>query len=455
MVLIVQDVISYIVNRKRRFNRSLILWIIVLSVVTYSATTLAQDADSQSDIQPFPKILTLSEALSMVDAAHPQMLKLGAERAYIDADQYDIDANYGLQSNFYLEYRQSDRIAQPGHDFIDDSRATLTLDKPISDFGRRKLGGAAVETKRMANQMAYESRISQLRISVMRAFFDVVIADYAYAALDEEMTLSFLSFDRAKDKMEKYGEISEIEVTAMETEYLNAFARRGAAANQQRASRLVLALALNRPDAYPDQVVEPDISAYQRQIPDYEEIIDQVLEQNPEIRNEKALLLAAKQELKYLQTSNRPVLGARFEATEYNDQSSLRRDQFRGSLYLDIPIGPKPASRGRIARQQGLILNHEANIQLLESKVRLELLRLLQALEHLQLELAAAESELLYRELDLDKVRLLYEMEVRAQIGSANTHVANALLRLTKAQYSRIVHLEMLDALTGRMQTEQ
>ena len=79
--------------------------------------------------------------------------------------------------------------------------------------------------------------------------------------------------------------------------------------------------------------------------------------------------------------------------------------------------------------------------------MRREVLTLVQQLAHLDAETRAAEAELLFTELDLDRVRLLYEMEVRARIGSANAKVAAALHRLARARYQRALVWDRLDIL--------
>jgi Ni2+-binding GTPase involved in maturation of urease and hydrogenase len=69
----------------------------------------------------------------------------------------------------------------------------------------------------------------------------------------------------------------------------------------------------------------------------------------------------------------------------------------------------------------------------------------------LQTELAAANSELLYRELDLDKIRMQYEMEIHAQIGTGNTQVARALLRQVRAKYQLAMVWIEIDQLRGEI----
>ncbi|MYH89975.1 MAG: hypothetical protein F4128_03950 [Gammaproteobacteria bacterium] len=103
--------------------------------------------------------------------------------------------------------------------------------------------------------------------------------------------------------------------------------------------------------------------------------------------------------------------------------------------------------RGEIRAAAARVLELEAREAALEHDLRVEVLRLVQRLAYLDTELRAAEAELLFSELDLDRVRLLYEMEVRARIGTANSAVAAAISRLAHARYERALVWDRLDIL--------
>ena len=64
--------------------------------------------------------------------------------------------------------------------------------------------------------------------------------------------------------------------------------------------------------------------------------------------------------------------------------------------------------------------------------------------------IVAANANLLHRELELDKVRLQYEMEIRARIGSANMEVARGVYELYKLRFEKIRLWEQIEYLAGR-----
>ena len=54
-----------------------------------------------------------------------------------------------------------------------------------------------------------------------------------------------------------------------------------------------------------------------------------------------------------------------------------------------------------------------------------------------------------YRERALDKSRLLYEMEVSAQIGQAQADMAKSLWLDSQAKFQRVLIWEQIDAVLG------
>ena len=83
-----------------------------------------------------------------------------------------------------------------------------------------------------------------------------------------------------------------------------------------------------------------------------------------------------------------------------------------------------------------------------EYELRIQVLELVQKLKTNQAELNAAYKELEFREHELDRIRLEYELDYRASIGEGNLNVAKALYRVMRANYEKILIWEQLDMLT-------
>ena len=364
-----------------------------------------------------------------------------------EAERLRLDGRYAFSSSLDIDLRTADKVAIPGHEFINDSFMTLTVDKPLTRFGADEGLYSSLDSSARALTAEIEKVRAEVRHHAIQAFFSVILADYAYIAQDEAMTLAFLEFDDARELMDDYGEVPEVEVRRLEARYLDAFAERTRLGHERRANRLQLALALNRSDAYPDRMVEPDLSGYSRDTPDYDEVLARVLEGSAGIRAARLEVDAARQRLDALSLTGRPLLGAQFEAGEYRRRVPLSRDQFRASLYLEIPLIADQVRRGDIVAASSRLLQSEASLHALEHELRIRVLRLVQRLAHLDTELRAADAELLHSELELDRVQLLYEMEVRARIGRANADVAAAVHRQARARYQRALVWDRLDGL--------
>ncbi len=403
---------------------------------------------------PFPRILTLGEALEIRDRNHPHILQSQASVALANARIAALGAENVLDVFLRGELRSTDKQGSPGRDYVDDSRVTLVIDKPLADFGATRMRRSALDAGVSAAQAGRDLAEAQNRLEVIRAFLDVIVADYAYIAADETMTLAYLTFNRQREARERFGEVSEVDVAALESIYLDRYAARGKVAHEQRSSRLRLALALNRPDAYPDQMVEPDISSYDRPLPDYEEMLTSAIQGSKILAAARNELQAARSRLQAASREMDAELGLRFEATGYAEQYGNFRDTLRGSLYLNLPLRSSAKRQGEIERLAAEVTRREAVLADQQQQIRIRLLELIQQLAGLELEINAARAELEYRELDLDRTRMEYEMEVRARIGSANEQVARALHRNMELLYDRVMVWEQIDAMVGAVPVE-
>ena len=300
--------------------------------------------------------------------------------------------------------------------YLDDSHPVVRLVSARADMIRARCTNLSEIETGLLDQSVHRARI-RLRLELIRAFFDVILADYAYASIDEEMTLAFLRFKRASESLEQYERATEIEVTRLESVYLDALARRTNAANEQRGSRLTLALAMNRPSAIIDQVVEPSLASRNREPPDYDESVDQVVGHAPE-------LLEIKMRIKGI------------------------REKSRNPCFDEYDGHSGDSTQGINTEQEELALA-EAKLAIAELMLRKKMMELMHEIRYLDAQKTAAQADLLSRELALDKVRLQYEMEIRAQIGAANAAVAKAMERLKRLDYERAYAFEAFDALTG------
>ncbi|MCY4313789.1 MAG: TolC family protein [Gammaproteobacteria bacterium] len=403
--------------------------------------------------QPFPDVLTLEQALDMLDQNYPDVLTAQASINKARAELLSVQATQATRVYAEAELRQSDRHIPSRTDFIDDSRIRLVVNAPLSDFGMTQARSAGVNLSLDAKQLNYQRVRDENRLRVVSAFLDVILSDYAYIVADEDMTLAFLRYDRELEKMERFEDANPVDVAQQEVLYLDKFAIRSEVDSQRRRTRLRLALVLNRPEAYPDQMVEPDLSAYDRPIPDYDEILAKALSNAPEMEIAR-LNVAASQKRLQAAKMQRPTLGLKFEAVGYSESYPGSRDDLRASAFLSFPIYSRASRNAEIAEAMAELDQRQAEFNSVEYKLRIQVLELVQKLTSNQAEMNAANRELEYREHELDRIRLEYELDYRASIGEGNLNVAKALYRLMKANYERILIWEQLDSLTTMLLAE-
>ncbi|MCY4050585.1 MAG: TolC family protein [Gammaproteobacteria bacterium] len=396
---------------------------------------------------PFPDVLTLEQALEMLDQNYPDVMAAKASIKQAEAKVLSVQVQQGAKVSIEAELRQADRHIPSSTDFIDDSRVRLVVKTPLSDFGmtKNRLAGANISLD--AKQIDYQKIQAENRLKVIEAFLEVILSDYAYIVADEEMTLAFLQYDRELEKMERYEDANPIKVAQREVHYLDKFAVRSDVDNERRNSRLRLSLLLNRPDAYPDQMVEPDLLVYDRPVPDYDEILPEILLNSPQMKIARLNIAASEKRLQSAKML-RPTLGLQFEAIGYSESYAGSRDDIRASAFLRVPIYSKASQNAEIVEAMAELDQYNAQLNSIEYELRIQVLELVQKLKTNQAELNAAYKELEFREHELDRIRLEYELDYRASIGEGNLNVAKALYRVMRANYEKILIWEQLDMLT-------
>src|SRR6056297_2222008 len=168
------------------------LW---LSLVLVSSPVAAQEPASPALPQP----LTLAHALALADEPHPDLLGsragLALARAERDGVNADDDATAVLSTT--LAWAEEDRFGESR-----DHAVGVAVRKRLYDFGystaRRESAAAGV---RSSASRLLDAR-QQRRITILEAYFDVILADLAFARDNEAMALEFVRFDRLQDRHE-------------------------------------------------------------------------------------------------------------------------------------------------------------------------------------------------------------------------------------------------------------
>ena len=409
----------------------------ITSAAVAQTTSTALDAEPDTPIV-LPELMSLKQSLMLANTRHPEVLK---QQAQLRAGQAEFQ-RAGLDNRWQAHLELTARTAELqvfDRGFDNDSRTKLKISKLLWDFGRSRYQNESASLK-------YSRRLQ--RIEIMRRYFEVLAADYRFAADNEAMSLAFFPFDRAQERLDRFGSVSELEVMEKQVGYFDELQRRNQSLRTQRASRLRLALAMGRPGEQPDSLIEPDLSAYERELPDFDELLEQVLATNPVIKQKEMELAQLKVEASQIDAGRNPNLYLDLQAADYAQDYRIR-DRARASLTLGIPLLASGVAAVGHADLLARVASKEAQLLALDYEVREQVLEWVQQLEMLNQQIEQNVQILDYRERALDKSRLLYEMEVSAQIGQAQADMAKSLWLDAQAKFQRVLIWEQIDAVLG------
>ncbi len=410
----------------------------------------AQQADSPARA-PLPDPLTLEAALKLSDESHPDREGQVAQIAISRANLAAVQADYGLNAYFDAVPRWVDPAAEPGHEFVNDSRAGFFLHKKLYDFGRGQALQDVAAAKLRAEKLSLIDVRQQRKLDVMARFLDVLLADLKFLADDEEMALRYVQYDKAVTRQE-LAMVSDVELLRLETRYREALDIRAETQAQQRYARRLLALALNRPDQLPQDLVRPEFSELARKSPEQDALMRHALAGNPVVTAMRAKVEAAAHALNAERALRRPVLSAEAGAV-YLEREIGSRDQARVGLQLRFPLYQGGSDRAAIARAAAELEKTQAALRKAELVLRQQVLHVLKRLDTLRVRRRTAQVREDYRDLAVDLARGLYEMEVRTNLGESMARLTEAQWQSAKIEFETVLAWAQLDALRGKLVT--
>ena len=408
-------------------------------------------ADSSSTV-PLPTPLTLVDALSLANDSHPDLRIAWANVSRAGIRLREVESSYGVNTLLELQPRVASRASVSGVDFEDDSRFGLVIRKRLSDFGRSASRHVAASAAVRGEEAAYQVRRNLHVLEVMGKFFAVILADLAYQAHDESMTVSYFRYKRLADRQASFQQYTDMEVAERELAYRRAYVKRLRSDLTRRQARNSLALALGRPGELSADLAMPDLTVYARQeIPDYHELVDRVISTSPTLEVLRHRIEAAQASVDAVRKADFPVLSAEFEAWEYTDNTSANRDRFRANLKFVLPLfGSTGTKDVRLAEAHNVLFRLQSELTSAEYVLRDRVLELLHGLEVNRAQEVAAAAHEEYRGYYQDHSRALYELELRSDLGDAQAKAAAAMLESTRVRFQRALLWTELDGLLGR-----
>jgi outer membrane protein TolC len=417
------------------------LWLAVLWTVSTAAVT---------ETAPLPEPLTLGYALSLADEPHPTLQRRQAAVARSRAEQLAADASDGLEASFAGRLSgivPSQDFRPIDGDWRNDNFVGLLVRKRLYDFGAtgaREAAAMAVVREQEAELMgARQAR----RIEVARRFFDVLLADLQFARDNEDMAVAFVRLDRIRDR-HRLGQVSELALLQAESTYQTIRRERAASQAAQRATRSLLALALNRPGHLSADLVPPALPGNDRPLPELAELESAALERGPRLQALRSQVEASQKQIEAARGDRNPVITGEMEAAEYSLETRTRPN-FRIGVLFEMPLYTGGRTDAELARRQAELSDALAELSAEEYAIRQAVLSRWLELQTLYVQRDEAQALTAFTDMSLDRNRLLYEMEVSADLGDAMVRTSGARLRRAQTEYAIALTWAELGALTG------
>lgn len=399
----------------------------MLSMACLAAGMPLLAAQGEAASAALPEPLTLTEALSYADRAHPTLDLARSELELARAELRATRAATRVGSYLELVPQIVKVSSDPFSELTADSRARVVVSKPLYDFGRSRQLHNAAELNVGAREHGFHDTRQQRRIDIMAAFFEVLLADLRFAVDNEAMALAYIRYDVSREE-QSLGVISDIDVLEREHRYRQVLVRRTDAEKRQAAARASLARALGRPDDVPRELERPQLKGNDREAPEFAATLARVLQINPALKALNRELAASEAQLAAQHASRWPTLNAEFEAAAFERSISSRND-LRAMLSLRVPLYQGGALAADIDRAAAAVHEARARLGRVEDEVRGRVLDLVQRLESLKIAREAARQHVEFRDRYLDRARAAYELEVKTDFG-------DALVRMTEAQWA-------------------
>jgi len=436
-----------------RLHNKFCLAVLSRTSIVFSLLCVSVSPSSAADAQhprALPEPLTLDYALAQVHQAHPSLSQGEAGIKAAEADKGLANARTGFNSRIVARLRYFEPASIVVDQSHDDHRLGLIVDKTLYDFGRSGSLVADADYRIASEQLKLKDIVHQRRIKIMRAYFDVLLADIQFYRYNEEMAVEFINFDKLKNRQE-LGQVSELTVIEAETKYKRIRKLRTRSQGLQRITRSRLAYIIGHAGDLPSTVSRPsNLPHLQRKLADAEVLQQKALDENAILLALRAEAKAAKNRIEAAEAESRPLLIGSAEANAYS-RVRARNDAWRVNLVLTVPLTTGGSVDAATAKERAELYRINSELADQEEAIKQQVLELWLELESLMLQRDELLTQSDFRELSLDRSRALYEMEVKTDLGNAMVKVTETEREVLATEFNIVLAWEQLDVITGVM----
>lgn len=397
--------------------------------------------------QALPEPLTLDAALATADnTEHYSIIEIDERLQAIEASAGILAAENGFKLNLKGRLREVGQSQAAGGGTTGDSAASLVLTRPIYDFGQSGAEENLLVMQARALQVERDYLIQQRRLAILDKYFAVLNADNAFITANEALAIGFIRFDRAQERQE-LGLVAEIEVLRLQADYEVIRQQLYLTQNQQRLSRALLAEEMGFPDQPPSDLESPKIDVDKKISINFESLFEQAMQHSLAAARVKLQTDIAAAAIRTGENSDNPSVDFEVEASSYERDSQLR-DEWRASVYVDIPLFGK-STDASTDLQKANFRQALSQQQRFQTRLRLQLLELWQAIQQWQLTVSGAAIAQDYREMYLDRSRAEYELEFNTDLGDSMIEYSRSNADRLEAVYAFELNYRKLAALVG------
>ena len=409
------------------------------------------------EIKAPPEPLNLQYALSMANRADsPEIMGYSAQRQMALADQELVMSESGFFAEINGRLRYVDPSPALPSDKTNDNKLSLDLSKRLYDFGRSSSNISASQQHLASVEALYADTISKRSIHILQTYFNVLLADLIFDHANEAMAVDYVTLDKLRSRFE-LGQISDVELLAMENKYRETRRERSEAQRVQRISRnrlsqLVSPGQLSTDLEMPDFVRLKKLSVL-RSLEDLDSLYELAYKQNSRLLSHEHKLEAIRHKVDAFQAEKYPVISAHIQAADYA-RNLGSNDQFRAGLEIKVPLYQAGQENSKIKKATGKMILLESERIQIKYEVEQQILEFWLEISDLKQQISAENSDvdviLDYRELYLDRSRALYELEVTSDIGDAMVELTQAQLFKLQTVFELAIAWAKLDSLLGK-----
>lgn len=395
-----------------------------------------------------PEPLSLEFLLGLDVSGHPALQRATATVEMQKANKEAAESNYDFSANLLLEAR----VIEPSRIAFDqssnDSQAHLYVSKRLYDFGRTNAAEEAALADVEGSELLYADAFNRHRIEIMSSFFAVLLADLRYTRDNEAMSIGYVQYDRARQR-NSLGQVSDVELLKLQNRFQVMRRTYFLSQAEQRNTRSRLANVVDRPGELVATLVQPTLRVPLAEIPEYEQLQERALANNPVLNALRLQVSAAEERVREARSGRHPVIEGQARLSEYAREMGSY-DQWRVGIVLDVPLIASDSVKANVAKRNAELVNLRARLRDAEMEVSQQLLESWQALQSLKVGREQTDIQQQYRELYMDRSRTLYQMEAQADLGDAMVEVTEARLQKAIVEFQLAIEWAKIQALTGQ-----